>query len=61
LKILIVKLPPFSCYIIALWSKYAYKIFTGKPEGKDALRMPMSRWEEHIKIGLREIVLEGMD
>jgi hypothetical protein len=38
-----------------------YKDFIGKPEGKTQLRIPMHRWEDNIKIYLREIGFEGMD
>jgi hypothetical protein len=35
--------------------KNAYKIFLGKPEGKRPLRRPRNRWEDSIRMGLREI------
>jgi hypothetical protein len=31
-----------------------YKILVGEPEGKRPLGRPMHRWEDNIKIGLRE-------
>jgi hypothetical protein len=34
----------------------AYKILVGKPEGKRPLRSPRRRWEDNIRMGLREIV-----
>jgi hypothetical protein len=30
------------------------KILVGKPEGKNSLRRPESRWEDDIKIDLKE-------
>jgi hypothetical protein len=36
----------------------AYKIFDGKPEGKRPLRRHRHRWEDNIKIDLREMGLE---
>jgi hypothetical protein len=33
----------------------AYKIFVRKPEGKRPLGRPRSRWEDNVKMDLREI------
>ena len=33
----------------------AFKISTGKPTGKRPLGWPRRRWEEHIKMDLKEI------
>ena len=33
----------------------AFKILTGKPTGKRLLRRPMHRWEDNIRIDLKEI------
>jgi hypothetical protein len=33
----------------------------GKHEGKRQLGRPRRRWEENIKMDIREIVLEGVD
>jgi hypothetical protein len=38
-----------------------YNILVGKPEGKRLLGRPGHRWEDNIKMDLREIVFEGMD
>jgi hypothetical protein len=35
--------------------RHAYKILVGKPEGKRPLGRLRRRWENNIKIGLREI------
>ena len=33
----------------------AYRVLVGKPEGKGLLGWPRSRWEDKIKIDLREV------
>jgi hypothetical protein len=35
--------------------KNPYEILVGKPEGKRPLRRPRRRWEDNIKMDLREI------
>jgi len=37
----------------------AYKILAGKPERKKSLMRPRHRWEDNIKIYLRETLWEG--
>jgi hypothetical protein len=39
----------------------AYRILVGKPEGKRPLGRPRRRWEDNIKMDLREIEWDGMD
>jgi hypothetical protein len=39
----------------------AYKILAGKPERKKSLMRPRHRWEDNIKIYLRETLWEGVD
>jgi hypothetical protein len=39
----------------------AYRIFVGKPEGKESLGIPGRRWVDNIKMDLRVIVWGGMD
>jgi hypothetical protein len=39
----------------------AYRIFVGKTEGKRPLGRPKHRWEDNIKMYLREIGWGGMD
>jgi hypothetical protein len=41
--------------------KNAYRILVGKPEGKRPLGRPRRRWEDNIKMDLREIGWDGMD
>jgi hypothetical protein len=36
-----------------------YKVLVGKPEGKRPLVRPRRRWEEGIRMDLREIGLRG--
>jgi hypothetical protein len=39
----------------------AYRILVGKPEEKRPLGRPRRRWEDNIRIDLREIGWGGMD
>jgi hypothetical protein len=39
----------------------AYRILVGEPEGKRPLRRPRRRWEDNIRMDLREIGWGGMD
>ena len=36
-------------------SRNAYRVLVGKPEGKRPLGIPRRRWEDNIKIDLREV------
>jgi hypothetical protein len=38
-----------------------YKVLVEKPEGRSPLGRPMRRWEDGIRMDLREIVLGGVD
>jgi hypothetical protein len=38
-----------------------YKVLVGKPEGKRPLERPRRRWEDGIRMYLREIGLGGVD
>jgi hypothetical protein len=38
-----------------------YNILLGKPEGRRLLRRPRRRWENNIRMYLREIGWEGVD
>jgi hypothetical protein len=42
-------------------STNAYRIFVGKPEGKRPLGRPRRRWEDNIRMDLREIGFGGID
>jgi hypothetical protein len=39
----------------------AYRILVGKPEGRTPLGRPRRKWEDNIKMDLREIGWRGMD
>jgi hypothetical protein len=39
----------------------AYRVLVGKPEGRRPLGRPRRRWEDNIKIDLREVGLGGID
>jgi hypothetical protein len=44
------------------WEKRnAYKILVGKPEGKSPLGRPRHRWEDNIRLDLREVGWGGVD
>jgi hypothetical protein len=36
-----------------------YRVFVGRPEGKRPLGRPRRRWEDEVKIDLREIGIDG--
>jgi hypothetical protein len=38
-----------------------YKVLVEKPEGRRSLGRPRRRWEDGIRMDLREIVLGGVD
>jgi hypothetical protein len=38
-----------------------YKVLVGKPEGRRPLGRPRCRWEDGIRMDLREIGLGGVD
>jgi hypothetical protein len=42
-------------------NRNAYRILVGKPEGKGPLGEPRRRWENNIRMDLREIGWGGMD
>jgi hypothetical protein len=39
----------------------AYRALVGKPEGRRPLGRPRRRWEDNIKMDLREVGWGGMD
>jgi hypothetical protein len=39
----------------------AYRILVGKPEGKRPLGTPRHRWEDNIRMDVREIGWSGME
>jgi hypothetical protein len=38
-----------------------YKVLVGKPEGKRPLEIPRRRWEDGIRMDLREMGLDGVE
>jgi hypothetical protein len=36
-----------------------YRVLIGKPEGKRPLGIPRRRWEDNIKMDLREVGIDG--
>ncbi|KAJ4448881.1 hypothetical protein ANN_00272 [Periplaneta americana] len=42
-------------------SRNAYRVLVGKPEGKRPLGRPRRRWEDNIKMDLREVEYDGRD
>ena len=38
-----------------------YRVLVGKPEGKRPLRRPRRRWEDNIKMNLKEVGCGGID
>jgi hypothetical protein len=38
-----------------------YRVLVGRPEGKRPLRSPRRRWEDNIKMDLREIGIDGVN
>ncbi|KAJ4428831.1 hypothetical protein ANN_25824 [Periplaneta americana] len=42
-------------------SRNAYRVLVGKPEGKKPLGRPRRRWEDNIKMDLREVGYDGRD
>jgi hypothetical protein len=39
--------------------KGVYRVLVGRPEGKRPLGRPRHRWEDNIKLDLREIRIDG--
>jgi hypothetical protein len=44
-----------------VYTRKAYRISAGKPEGKRPLRRPRRKWVDNIKMDLREVGWDGMD
>ncbi|KAJ4443978.1 hypothetical protein ANN_05767 [Periplaneta americana] len=42
-------------------SRNAYRVLVGRPEGKRPLRRPRRRWEDNIKMDLREVGYDDRD
>jgi len=48
-------------HVARMGERKCEKGLVGKPDGKRPLRRPRCRWEDNIKIALREIGWEGVD
>jgi hypothetical protein len=44
---------------VARRGRGVYRILVGRPEGKRPLGRPRHRWEDNVKMGLREIGING--
>jgi hypothetical protein len=45
-----------------MWERRdVYRILRGRPEGKRSLERPRHRWEDNMKMGLREVGCGCMD
>ena len=42
-------------------TRVVHRVLVGKPEGKRPLGRPRRRWEDNIKMYLREVVCGGME
>jgi len=42
-------------------NRNAYIILVGKPEGRRSLRIPRRRWNDNIRMELREVEWYGVD
>ena len=42
-------------------SRAVYRVWVGKPKGKRPLGRPKRRWDDNIKMDLKEVECEGMD
>jgi len=38
-----------------------YRVLVGEPEGKRPLGIPRSRWEDNVKMDLKDVGCGGMD
>jgi hypothetical protein len=44
-----------------VWTRSAYNILDGKSEATRSYRIPRRRWDNNIKMDIREIGWEGVD
>ena len=42
-----------------VWGRGAYRVLMGKPKERKPLGRPKRRWEDNIKMNLREVGLEA--
>jgi hypothetical protein len=48
----------WTCGTYGVGERY-FKVLVGRPEGKRTLGRPRRRWEDNIKMDLREIGIDG--
>jgi hypothetical protein len=48
-------------YTFHVWDIGTYRVLVGKPEGKKPLGIPGLRWQNNIKMDLKEIGWDGAD
>jgi hypothetical protein len=41
--------------------RVVYRVLVGRPEGKRSLGRPRLRWEDNIKLDLKEIGIDGVN
>jgi hypothetical protein len=46
-------------HVALMGGRGAYRVLVGRPEGKKPLGRPRRRWEDNIKVYLREIGIDG--
>jgi hypothetical protein len=47
-------------HVARMWERRGvYRVLVGRPEGKRPLGKPRRRWEDNIKMNLREIWIDG--
>jgi hypothetical protein len=47
-------------HVACIWEgRGVYRVLVGRPEGKRPLRRPRCRWDNNIKLDLREIGING--
>jgi hypothetical protein len=44
-----------------VWGRDAYRVLVGKPERRRPFGRPRRRWEDNIKMNLREVGWGGID
>ena len=48
-------------HVAIMEGRSAFKILTGRPTGKRPFGRPMRRWEDNIRIDLKEICINWVD
>ena len=48
-------------YHVLVWGRITYRVLVGKAEGKRSLETHRHRWENNIKMGIKETGCDGVD